>query len=292
MNELFSPISIRKTVIKNRIVMPPMVCPGFTGEDGMVTLKNAERYRDRARGGVGLIIIEATCINKSGRLSHHQLGLWSDDQIKDFSRIADYCHEYDTKVLAQIHHAGLAVAAGVTEDPVAPSEFQGVSRSNQNIRARALTLAEITKLQDEYVTAALRAQQAGVDGILALPPYYPNADDEGLADYYAAIGAATPLGLFVYRRDWVMPSPEWVEQSAARVPTLIAWKDGQGDTVRYQQIIDRVGDRLYWIGGAGDACVPAYYRIGGTYTSSIATVAPKLSLRLHELPGIPPRLPS
>ncbi len=71
---------------------------------------------------------------------------------------------------------------------------------------------------------------------------------------------------------------------AARVPTLIAWKDGQGDTVCYQQIIDRVGDRLYWIGGAGDACVPAYYRIGiRTYTSSIATVAPKLSLRLHEL---------
>jgi 5-dehydro-4-deoxyglucarate dehydratase len=36
---------------------------------------------------------------------------------------------------------------------------------------------------------------AGVDGILALPPYYPNANEEGLADYYAAIGAVTPLGL-------------------------------------------------------------------------------------------------
>jgi NADPH2 dehydrogenase len=165
MNELFSPISIRNTVIKNRIVMPPMVCPGFTGEDGMVTLKNAERYRDRARGGVGLIIIEATCINKNGRLSHHQPGLWSDDQIKGFSRIADYCHEYDAKVLAQIHHAGLAVASGVTEDAVAPSEFQGVSKSNQNLHARALTAAEIAQLQDEYVSAALRAQQAGVDGI-------------------------------------------------------------------------------------------------------------------------------
>jgi dihydrodipicolinate synthase/N-acetylneuraminate lyase len=47
--------------------------------------------------------------------------------------------------------------------------------------------------------------------------------------------------------------------------------------------MDRVGDRLYWIGGAGDAWVPAYYKIGiRTYTSSIATVAPKLSLRLHE----------
>ena len=80
------------------------------------------------------------------------------------------------------------------------------------------------------------------------------------------------------------PSPEWVEQLACRIPTLIAWKDGQGDTLRYQQIIDRVGDRLYWIGGAGDAWVPAYYKIGiRTYTSSIATVAPRLSLRLDEL---------
>lgn len=49
-------------------------------------------------------------------------------------------------------------------------------------------------------------------------------------------------------------------------------------------IINRVGNRLYWIGGAGDDMVPAYYSIGiRTYTSSIATVAPRLSLKLHEL---------
>jgi 5-dehydro-4-deoxyglucarate dehydratase len=69
-----------------------------------------------------------------------------------------------------------------------------------------------------------------------------------------------------------------------KVPTLIAWKDGQGDIRRYQQIIHRLGDRLYWIGGTGDDCVPAHYSIGiRTYTSSIATVAPKLSLRLDEV---------
>jgi len=68
------------------------------------------------------------------------------------------------------------------------------------------------------------------------------------------------------------------------VPTLTAWKDGQGDVRRYQQIIHRVGDRLHWIGGAGDDGVPGYYSIGlRTYTSSIATVAPKLSIRLHEV---------
>ncbi|HEX7961755.1 MAG TPA: dihydrodipicolinate synthase family protein, partial [Terriglobales bacterium] len=77
---------------------------------------------------------------------------------------------------------------------------------------------------------------------------------------------------------------EWVERLAAKAPTLIAWKDGQGDIRRYQQIMNRLGDRLYWIGGAGDDCVPAYYSIGiRTYTSSIATVAPKLSVELHKV---------
>jgi NADPH2 dehydrogenase len=165
MNELFSEITIRNTKFKNRVVMPPMVCNGYTGEDGLVTLKNIERYRDRARGGVGMIIIEATCIDKTGRLSPTQLGLWSDEQIEGYNRIGVSCHEFDAKVLVQIHHAGLAVASGVTGDPVGPSDFQGVSRHNKSIRARALTPGEIAALQDEFTTAAIRAQKAGLDGV-------------------------------------------------------------------------------------------------------------------------------
>ena len=101
------------------------------------------------------------------------------------------------------------------------------------------------------IALAQQAANVGVDASLALPPYYPNSDDRGLTEYYAAIGAATPLPLFVYSRDWVNPAPAWVEELAVRVPTLFGWKDGQGDIRRYQQIISRVGDRLYWIGGVG-----------------------------------------
>ena len=75
-----------------------------------------------------------------------------------------------------------------------------------------------------------------------------------------------------------------VETLAKEIPTLIVWKDGQADIRRYQQIRYRVGDRLHWVGGAGDDMVPGYYSMGiRTYTSSISNVAPKLSLRLHEL---------
>ena len=131
---------------------------------------------------------------------------------------------------------------------------------------------------------AKQAADAGASGVLAFPPYYPSPDDEGLIAYYRAIGKATPLGLLVYSRDWFAPTAAQVEAIAKEVPTLIAWKDGQADIRRYQQIRHRVGDRLHWIGGAGDDMVPAYYAMGiRTYTSSIANVAPKLSLKLHEL---------
>ncbi len=132
------------------------------------------------------------------------------------------------------------------------------------------------------IQLAKNAAKAGVDGILALPPYFPGADEEGLFDYYQAIGNATKLGLLIYSRDWVNPGAAFVQKLADKIPTLIAWKDGQADTRRYQIIMDKVGDRLHWIGGAGDDAVPAYYSIGiRTYTSSIATIAPGLSLQLH-----------
>ena len=131
---------------------------------------------------------------------------------------------------------------------------------------------------------AKQAAAAGVNGILAFPPYYPSMDDEGIVAYYKGIAEATPLGLIIYSRDWFAPSPSLVEKLAQQIPNLIAWKDGQADIRRYQMIRQHVGDRLLWIGGAGDDMVPAYYSMGiRTYTSSIANVAPKLSLRLHEL---------
>jgi 5-dehydro-4-deoxyglucarate dehydratase len=131
---------------------------------------------------------------------------------------------------------------------------------------------------------ARQAAAAGANGILAFPPYYQSSDDEGVLAYYRGIGEATPLGLIIYSRDWFAPSPSLVEKLAQQIPNLIAWKDGQADLRRYQMIRQHVGDRLSWIGGAGDDMVPGYYTMGiRTYTSSIANVAPKLSLRLHDL---------
>jgi 5-dehydro-4-deoxyglucarate dehydratase len=133
------------------------------------------------------------------------------------------------------------------------------------------------------IEMAQAAEKAGADGILAFPPYYPQAEDEGLFEYYRAIGEATRLGMLIYTRDWASFSPAMVERLAA-IPTLIGWKDGQEDIRRLQMIMNHVGDRLCWIGGAGDDMVAAYFSIGvSTFSSSIASVAPRLSLRLWEL---------
>jgi 5-dehydro-4-deoxyglucarate dehydratase len=67
------------------------------------------------------------------------------------------------------------------------------------------------------------------------------------------------------------------------VPSLSFWKDGQGDARKYQRIMSVVGDRLAWVGGIGDDCVPAYFAVGvQAFTSSISTIAPKLSLALAD----------
>jgi 5-dehydro-4-deoxyglucarate dehydratase len=129
---------------------------------------------------------------------------------------------------------------------------------------------------------ARQAAAAGAAGILVFPPYYPGAEDDGLVKYYTAIGEATSLGLLIYSRDWFHPGAAMVER-LAEIPTLIAWKDGQGDIRRLQIIKRHVGDRLCWIGGAGDDMVPAYYSLGiRAFTSSVANVSPQIALQLHE----------
>ncbi|MBM3814581.1 MAG: 5-dehydro-4-deoxyglucarate dehydratase [Acidimicrobiia bacterium] len=126
-------------------------------------------------------------------------------------------------------------------------------------------------------------EKAGAAALLVMPPYYTNAPTEGLYAYYEAIGKATALPLSLYSRDWAVFTPEMVARLCERVPTLTFWKDGQGDARKYQRIMGAVGDRLAWIGGIGDDCVPAYFAVGvQAYTSSISTIAPKLSLALAD----------
>jgi 5-dehydro-4-deoxyglucarate dehydratase len=178
------------------------------------------------------------------------------------------------------------VAAGGTGElySLLPDEHrQVVAAVVAEVKGRAPVIAGAGFNASLGAELARQGAAAGADGILCFPPYYPGAADDGLVAYYKAIADATPLGVFIYSRDWVAPGGELVARMADAIPNLVAWKDGQGDVRRLQSIRDRVGDRLHFIGGIGDDCVPGYYAIGiRTYTSSISNWSPGLSLELHE----------
>ncbi|MBM3738882.1 MAG: 5-dehydro-4-deoxyglucarate dehydratase [Acidobacteria bacterium] len=133
------------------------------------------------------------------------------------------------------------------------------------------------------VAMAKGMEQAGAKALLIMPPYYTNAPFEGLVAYYKTIAGATGLEVSLYSRDWAAFSPDQVARLAGAIPNLTFWKDGQGDARKYQRIMSVVGDRLAWIGGIGDDCVSAYFGVGvQAYTSSISSIAPRLSLALAE----------
>jgi len=193
-------------------------------------------------------------------------------------------HHNLTKLLEHPISAVVAAAATGEMYSLTPAEYARVLELTAHaVEDRVPVIAGVGFGQRLAVEMAQVAEKAGADGILVLPPYYSHAEEDGLVDYYRAIGEATSLGLIVYSRDWANFSPAMVERLCA-IPTLVAWKDGHGDIRSLQAIMNHVDDRLRWIGGAGDDMVAAYYSIGiRTFSSSIATVAPRLSLRLHEL---------
>jgi 5-dehydro-4-deoxyglucarate dehydratase len=189
-------------------------------------------------------------------------------------------------VQAMLSHPPAAlVAAGGTGElySLTPAEHESVVRTTVEVTAGKVPVIAGAGFGTAIgAELARQSARAGASGILAFPPYYPNADEEGLFEYYRAIGDATPLGMLVYSRDWVHPGPSFVERLTT-LPTLIAWKEGQGDIRRLQTIMRVVRDRLCWVGGAGDDLVPAYYSVGiRAFTSSVANVAPRLAWQLHE----------
>jgi 5-dehydro-4-deoxyglucarate dehydratase len=182
------------------------------------------------------------------------------------------------------HPPAALVAAGGTGElySLSPAEHLEVVRTAvEECAGRVPVIAGTGFNLAIGVQLARQAQQAGADGILAFPPYYPNPDDDGLVGYYRALADATPLGLLIYSRDWFHPSPAFVERLTA-IESLVGWKDGQGDIRRLQILMSAMGSRLHWIGGAGDDMVPAYYAAGiRAFTSSLANVSSPLARDLH-----------
>ncbi len=157
---LFSPISIGKMELKNRIVLPAMhlnYCP--TGE---VTDDLVEFYRVRAQGGVGLVIVGGCGIDRVGN-TLGMIQLDEDRFIPGLQRLVDAVHSAGAKIIPQLYQAGNYASSFITgNQPVAPSPIP--SRLTKEV-PHELTKDEIKEMVQRFAEAAGRAQKAGFDGV-------------------------------------------------------------------------------------------------------------------------------
>ncbi|MFI8964770.1 5-dehydro-4-deoxyglucarate dehydratase [Streptomyces sp. NPDC053493] len=136
------------------------------------------------------------------------------------------------------------------------------------------------------VRYARLAEEAGADGLLAMPPYLVVADQAGLLRHYTELAAATSLDVIVYQRDNAILTPE-TAVALARTPGVIGLKDGHGDLDLMQRIVSAVrtaGLDLRYFNGLPTAELTglAYRGIGVTlYSSAVFCFAPDLALAFH-----------
>ncbi|GIO28523.1 NADPH dehydrogenase NamA [Ornithinibacillus bavariensis] len=158
MAKLFSPITFKNMTIKNRIVMSPMCMYSCDKEDGKVTPFHFTHYVSRAVGQVGLIIFEATAVERAGRISAQDLGIWDDEHIEGLKKLVDEIHQYNTKVGIQLAHAGRKAE----DEPIiySPSPLA----FNENYKEPTeLEEAGINNIIQAFKEAAERAAKAGFD---------------------------------------------------------------------------------------------------------------------------------
>lgn len=132
------------------------------------------------------------------------------------------------------------------------------------------------------------AEEAGADGLLAMPPYLVVAEQAGLLRHYAALVEGTSLDVIVYQRDNAVLTPETVAR-LARVPRVIGLKDGVGDLDLMQRIISAVRstvpdrDFRYFNGlPTAELTGLAYRGIGvHLYSSAVFCFAPEIALAFH-----------
>ncbi len=159
---MFQPITIGPMTVKNRFVVPPMG-NNFANTDGSMSDQSVAYYRERAKGGFGLITIEATVVHKGAKGGPRKPCLYDDSTIESFRKVVDACHAEGAKVSVQLQNAGPEgnaknAGAPITAATSIPSVY------GRDI-PKELTTEEVYELVKGYGEAARRAMEAGVDAV-------------------------------------------------------------------------------------------------------------------------------
>jgi len=167
---LFKEGRIGKLKIRNRIVMSPMMTH-FGGIMGEVTQQTIDHYATRAKGGVGLIITGGTEFYPfpTSRLDTYGGGLSvaEDKYKKGLAELAEAVHAWGAKIFLQISHSGRTQSAASLKgyQPVSSSPVPATRPGGDYPTPRALTRGEIFEFMERWAQGALRAKQAGFDGV-------------------------------------------------------------------------------------------------------------------------------
>ncbi len=193
---------------RNRIVLPAM--DQNSCDDGAITDLNIAHYEARARGGVGLLILETSAVAwPVGATSLHQPALSNDRFIPGLTRLADSVHRHGSKMVVQICHHGKTAGVDAMQDreqlvPSVPlpddeSDMSAITMDElmkmagltggKRGKQRAATTDDIVWVIDQFADASERVKKAGLDGIeihaahgylisTFLSPHYNVRDDE------------------------------------------------------------------------------------------------------------------
>ncbi|MFI9650199.1 5-dehydro-4-deoxyglucarate dehydratase [Streptomyces sp. NPDC052040] len=170
-----------------------------------------------------------------------------------------------------------------------PEEFQDCVRTAVEAAGGRVPVVAATGYGPALAVRYARlAEEAGADGLLALPPYLVAAGQEGLLRHYQELAASTSLPIIVYQRDNALFTPGTVVR-LARTDGVIGLKDGLGDLDLMQRIVSAVRtevpeDFLYFNGlPTAEQTQLAYRGIGITlYSSAVFCFAPEIALAFHK----------
>ena len=161
--QIFSPLTVRNMIVKNRIVMMPMGT-NYGEQNGEMSFLHINYYEERAKGGAGLIIVENASVDSpQGSNGTTQLRIDHDNYLPRLFKFCENIHRYGACVSIQLNHAGAsAVSARTNMQPVSASDVP--SKEGGEI-PRPLTKDEILHIVKKYGEAAKRAQTAGFDAV-------------------------------------------------------------------------------------------------------------------------------
>ncbi|MBC2664890.1 NADH:flavin oxidoreductase/NADH oxidase [Novosphingobium flavum] len=173
MSELFSPFTLKGVTLRNRIAVPPM-CQ-YSAVDGVTGDWHLPHYTGLARGGAGLVIVEATGVSPEGRITPGCTGLWNDAQVPGMAAIASAIRAAGSVPGIQIGHAGRKASANKPwegDDHIAdnaPGGWPTISPSPLAFGGglskvpSEMTLEDIARVKADFVSAAIRARDAGFE---------------------------------------------------------------------------------------------------------------------------------